>query len=209
MNIAMRDTRELAMTHRPMAAETPPDTKPGAVSPLLFPLDEFYVRQGRAVPAAIALEGVDVPEPYRSLLVHSNDMTPTLEAFHGDTLHVHVLYAEERGDHYHREVLLELDGTNRAVEYGAIRINLALLPADARRDVLAARQPLGHILRAHRIAHASRPKAYLRFVADEHIGGVLRLSDRPVLFGRRNTLTERGNLPLAEIVEILPPEPAS
>lgn len=192
-----------------MATEHNTEIKPVGVSPLLYPLDEFYVRNGRALPAVISIEGAAMPEPHRGLLVHENDMTPTLQNFHHDSLHVQALHAEDRGDFYFREVLLVLDGSGRFVEYGAIKINLGLLPADARREVLEARLPLGRILNTHHIAHASRPKAYLQLVPDDYISSVLGLAGSSVLFGRRNTLTNRDRLPLAEIVEILPPEPAA
>jgi len=45
------------------------------------PLDEFYARAGLPMPSLQELTGKEVPEPYRSLLVHENDMTPTLEQF--------------------------------------------------------------------------------------------------------------------------------
>ena len=41
------------------------------------PLDEFYANAGRALPKIEAVDGIAVPEPYRQLLVHDGDMTPT------------------------------------------------------------------------------------------------------------------------------------
>ncbi len=37
-----------------------------------------------------------MPEPYHSLLVHQNDMTPTLEAFHKDSAHIRALSRDQR-----------------------------------------------------------------------------------------------------------------
>ena len=53
--------------------------------------------------------------------------------------------------------------------------------------------------------HTSRPKAFLRIQADEFIRRALRLDGPAVLYGRRNTLFDPVQRPLAEIVEILPP----
>jgi len=183
-----------------------PVTHTPAISPLLYPLDDFYARMERELPAIEPLDGDAMPEPYQSLLVHENDMTPTLQDFHRDSIHVHALHAEEREGSYFREVLLELDGNGRPVEYGAIKINLGLLPNDTHQEIIEVRLPLGQILFAHEVPHASRPKAYLKVKADEHITGALRLDGAPQLYGRRNTLTDTEGRPLAEIVEILPPE---
>jgi hypothetical protein len=47
-----------------------------------------------------------VPAPYHSLLVHNNDMTPTLENFHDSRIHLEILQSEQRGNFYFRTVVL-------------------------------------------------------------------------------------------------------
>jgi chorismate-pyruvate lyase len=187
-----------------MAAPTSPDI---GVNPYAYPLDEFYAQAGRVLPQIEVLDGPAVPEPFRSLLVHTNDMTPTLEKFHGDTIHLSVLGRQQRDGFYFREVLLLTDGSTVPLEFGAIKINLNLFPPAARRQILDERLPLGHILSDHKIAHSSRPKAFLKIHADQFIAETLRLAGRPILYGRRNTLSDPGQRSLAEIVEILPPIP--
>ena len=176
--------------------------------PIAYPLNDFYAQQGLVLPPIAAVAGGDVPEPYRALLVHQDDMTPTLEQFHGRPIHLRVLRRQQQGELYFREVVLLLDGTDEPVEFGAIKINLALFPPDARRLVLEEKLPLGHILKDCAVAHTSRPKAFLRVPADAFIRGALGLAGSPTLFGRRNTLADPAGQPLAEIVEILPPHPA-
>ena len=56
--------------------------------PFVYPLDEFYARTGLILPKIERLRGEQVPEPYRKLLVHEHDMTPTLESFHGADIHL-------------------------------------------------------------------------------------------------------------------------
>ena len=181
-------------------------TTPPVALPIAYPLDDFYAQQGRPLPLIEPVEGKDVPEPYKTLLVHSDDMTPTLEKFHGGKIHLHVLRLQLRDDFCFREVILELDGSDVPVEFGAIKMNLALFAPAARKLILEEREPLGHILRDCAVAHASRPKAYLRVQSDKLINRVLRLHGSHVLYGRRNTHFDTQNRPLAEIVEILPPE---
>jgi len=178
------------------------------VLPFAFPLDEFYLRAGITLPRIERIDGESVPEPYNSLLVHSQDMTPTLEQFHGDTIHLEVLRREVRDDFYFREVMLKLDGGERPVEFGAIRIDLSLFAAGVRRLILDERLPLGHILKDCGVAHSSRPKAFLRVESDEFMNGVLELTGANTLYGRRNTLFDPHQRALAEIVEILPPTEA-
>jgi hypothetical protein len=44
------------------------------VLPFAFPLDEFYLRAGITLPRIERIDGESVPEPYKSLLVHSQDI---------------------------------------------------------------------------------------------------------------------------------------
>ena len=175
------------------------------VLPIAYPLDDFYAQAGLPLPVIESVPGDDVPEPFKSLLVHQDDMTPTLEKFHGDTIHIRVLRRQQRDDFYFREVLLVTDKDERAVEFGAIKINLALFTPEARQDILGERLPLGHILAERGVTHTSRPKAFLRVQSDAFINSALGLSSAHTLFGRRNTLWDPQQRPLAEIVEILPP----
>ncbi len=182
-------------------------TEAPQVLPYAYPLDDFYAQQGLTLPVIDAIPGEEVPEPYRSLLVHTNDMTPTLERFHGGLIHVTAMRRQERDSFYYREVVLSRDSDDAPVEFGAIKINLSLFPQSARKEILSERIPLGRILAVHKIKHASRPKAYLRVESDDFINNALKLTGSHTLYGRRNTLWDTGNHPLAEVVEILPPEP--
>ncbi|EEF58078.1 hypothetical protein [Pedosphaera parvula] len=173
-------------------------------SSLVHPLDEFYAQAGQPLPPLNQVQGSKVPEPYKTLLVHQNDMTPTLEKFYNSKIHIQVIGRRRKEDAYFREVLLLLDRDEKAVEFGAIKIHLDLFPKPAQDAILEERLPLGRILADHKISHTSRPSAFLRVASDPLINNVLKTSGALVLFGRRNTLFDPKNRPLAEIVEILP-----
>jgi chorismate-pyruvate lyase len=173
--------------------------------PFVYPLDDFYARSGLPLPSFERIPGEQVPEPYRSLLVHEKDMTPTLENFHGAAIHLRILNREQRGDFYFREVVLQLDGSDRPVEFGANKVSLVLFPPKARHLILEERLPLGRILKDCGVAHNTVAKAFFRVQADELINSVLGLSERGVLYGRRATIYDTQKRPLSEIVEILPP----
>ena len=175
---------------------------------IAHPLDGFYARNGSEMPHLKRIPAEQIPRPYRALLVHQNDMTSTLENFHGCSLHLHVVGRDRRNGEYFREVVLQLDGSDKPVEFGAIKINLDLFPAVAQQRILQERHPLGRILKDCTIDYKSRPQAFFRVTSDALINRLLKLAEPTSLFGRHNSLFDQQGRSLAEIVEILPPEVA-
>jgi len=174
--------------------------------PLLFPLDRFYARQEIALPEARRLTANEVPQPYRQLLCGEHDMTPTLEAFHKDRIHLRVLERWQEGEALWRLVALELVDIGRPVEFGAIVIHLSLFPKDAAEVVLEGHCPLGSILSIHHIYHESRPYGFVSVQSDSVINNALGLQGAQTLYGRRNVLKTLDGSAIADILEILPPE---
>ena len=172
---------------------------------LLHPLNDFYEQAGCSLPPVIQVEGGDVPEPYRSLLVHEQDMTPTVERVYRRGISLRVFKRVLYGSIFSRQVVLELENDGREVTFAAIKIYLALFPAEARRLILECTKPLGKILQTQGIAHISRPAAYFQVRADPVIGGALNLTQPCLLYGRQNVLRNPSQHILAQIVEILPP----
>ena len=170
----------------------------------LQPLQNVYASHGLPLPAIERIDGADVPEPYKSLLVQNGDMTPTLENFHHCRIHLNVIRKQTKNNRYLREVVLLLDGSEKPVEYGAIEIDLGLFTPEAQQAIVDGQRPLGSILRDFAISHTSHPKAFLRVIADEVIGKALSTGKSSVLYGRENTLYDSKQRSLAEIVEILP-----
>lgn len=168
------------------------------------PLTEFYAQAGMPLPHIQQIEGSDMPEPHRTLLVHEHDMTPTLEQHHGSRIHLQVLRSERQGNQYHREVVLRLDGSNKPVEFGANRVALDLYPTEAQHLILKEYVPLGSILARFNLVHTCHPSAYLRITADALISRELHVTVGSTLYGRRNTLRNPDGHALSDIVEILP-----
>jgi chorismate-pyruvate lyase len=184
--------------------DRPQTIAPPAALPFVYPLDDFYVRAGLPLPAIEQIQGEEMPEPYRSLLVHDRDMTPTLEKFHTSDIHLKILKREQRGDFYFREVVLLLDGSEMPVEFGANKVSLLLFPPKARQLILGERVPLGRILKDCEISHSTFAKAFFRVAPDELISSVLNLKTPAWLYGRKATIFDAQKRPLSEIVEILP-----
>ncbi|MBE7542359.1 MAG: hypothetical protein M9913_13330 [Bryobacteraceae bacterium] len=171
----------------------------------LKPLAGMYAGMGLALPRVRLVEPSLVPEPYRRLLVHRQDMTPTLEAAHGASLHLRVIRHTVSEELMDRLVVLELDGSGVAVEVGAIQIHLARLPDLARVSVLAMQEPFGAILRDHGLQHSSEPSAFFEIAPDALIADALGTNGVAALHGRASTIRDAQGEILAEVVEILPP----
>ena len=173
-----------------------------------YPLDDFYAVRRLPLPLMELIEPDQVPEPYRSLLVHDSDMTSRLEAFHKSKIHIRALARHHHGRDYFREVVLELDGSRQPVEFGATKVNLDLFPAagprrNPPRGASAGRDPAR--LRHHFFQPARRLFSRRRRCRS--------LAARSACPARRSSLAGAtpcwtpGSAPMAEIVEILPMTP--
>ena len=170
----------------------------------LMPYHYFYEKDGLPLPDFRFLEGGEVPYPYRSLLVHTNDMTPTLAAFHHSRLYLEVHGQERSGDFLMRLVTLHAAASGVPVEYGAIAIQLGSLPPEAAEEVVAGKKPLGALLGEYAVRHRGSPVAYFSVPADDRIAAALNQSPGETLYGRCNQLLDADGLVFADIVEILP-----
>lgn len=170
----------------------------------LLPFHFFYEKAGLELPDLTFLEGGEVPYPYRSLLVHTNDMTPTLAAFHHSKLYLEVHKHESNDEFVMRLVSLHAASSDKPVEYGAIAIQLGGLSEDVRHEVIAGEKPLGGILGEYAVEHRGSPGAYFSVPADGLIADALGQESGEVLYGRCNQLLDRDGAVFADIVEILP-----
>jgi chorismate-pyruvate lyase len=182
-----------------------PSITPATAVPYAYPLDDFYASAGLKLPDIERVNAEELPEPYRGLLAHQSDMTPTLEKFYGAEVHLRILRRDQRNGFYFREVVLCLEGSEKAVEFGAIKINLGPLPPRARQLVLEAHVPFGRVLKDCSVRHSTQAKAFFRLHSDEFISKALGMPQSKMLYGRRATIFDSKQRPLSEVVEILPP----
>ena len=179
------------------------------IAQLIHPLVDSYKLGHCAAPDVEEVQPEEVPEPFHELLVHSNDMTPTLERFHGQSIDLHVLCRRVRGDVMLRQVVLLLAESRLPVEFGAIDIHLDRFAPDPRREIEECRRPLGTLLAMYAVEHHKRPAAFLRVMPDKLILDALGLPVAEPLYGRCNTIYAPDNRPMAEIVELIPPIPTN
>jgi chorismate-pyruvate lyase len=170
---------------------------------LLEPLARLH---GEVAGTFEAIESELVPEPFRSLLVHSGDMTSRLEAFHHGPVTLEVLQSlRSETEEYCREVILRRQGDRGAVEYGAIEIFLDAFEPGIRAKILEGTVPLGGLLNAHKVRYHSEPQAFFQLSPDESLARLLETNVGVLLYGRCNILRHDDGALIARIVEVLPP----
>ena len=184
-------------------AGTPPDDGAARARGLLYPLDLVYERAGIAAPEAAEVAPEQIPLPYRSLLVHRDDMTPTLERHFGGRVVLRPLSVFRSGRSYFRRVLLVSEYAGQPVEMGAIRMELDAFDAPIRRKILENEIPFGRVVRDGRFDCRSEPTAFLAVKPNPEMMGVFWMREPSTLYGRRTRIVRRGAV-IGDIVEILP-----
>lgn len=169
----------------------------------LYPLDTVYRRAGVELPDWRVVAPDEIPAPYRSLLVHQQDMTSRLEHHYGGRVVLRALGTFTSRGWYFRRVLLVQEYTGRPVEMGAIRIKLEVFGARLRRQILRNEIPLGRLLRESRFAYTSHAKAFLAFEPSPEMMGVFWMREPRTLYGRCTEISS-GNRKIGDIVEVLP-----
>ena len=173
---------------------------------LLWPLNFFYAQDGRELPELTPLFEEQIPEPYRRLLVHRCNMTPTLEKYYSGTIHIEPIHMIQVDGEITREVVLRMDADEKPVEYSANRIFLPAVTAQARQMIMEARVPLGSILRICDCRHTVHPSGFFRIRPTGFMMQVFDMQAKASLFGRRTTLVGLDGKTIAEVCEILPME---
>jgi hypothetical protein len=177
------------------------------IAPVLPETLRKFMRERCRIPADAfrPLAPKDVPEPARRLLVHSQDMTSTLAAFHESPLRVQLLQRQRENDLYLREVFLRTQSGDAIVEYGVIAIALEQFTPTQQDAIEAGQIPLGALLHRFKIAFESAPIGFFSTSGESLAGTALHSPADSTCYGRFNRLSKPTAEPLAWILEILPP----
>lgn len=170
---------------------------------VLYPLDFVYRRAGVELPKAKVVQPRDIPLPYRSLLVHDDDMTLTLERHFGGQVVLRPLSTFTSRGSYFRRVLLVQEYAGRPVEMGAIRMRLDAFGARLRNKILKNEIPFGRIMRDGHFVYKSDAKAFLAVTPNPEMMGVFWMREPRILYGRRTEIIRHGTK-IGDIVEVLP-----
>jgi chorismate-pyruvate lyase len=156
-------------------------------------------------PKAVEAPPEDVPEPYHRLLVHTEHMTETVEAFYGSSVSVKVLNCRRNGNEYARKILLAMKSNPRwVVQFGLVRINLGVCPDPVRAAILEGKVPLGRVLIQNNMLRRIEPVAFLRVSLSATMAEWFRVPAGAETFGRVGVIYT-GDQPVVEVLEILAP----
>jgi chorismate-pyruvate lyase len=156
-------------------------------------------------PTAVEVAADDVPHPYHKLLVHTHHMTVTVEDFYRSPVDVRVLACRREGNEYARKILLTLkEDARRVVQFGLVRINLAVCPEPVRNAIIEGKTPLGRILIEHNMLRRIEPLAFLRVTLGPVMTEWFHAAPGTETFGRIGVIYT-GKRPAVEVLEILAP----
>ena len=145
-----------------------------------------------------------VPEPYRGLLVHTQHMTVTVEAYFHDAVDVEVHEVAQRGQEYARKITLRLRAGRKVVQYGVIAVNLDALDSSVAADIVAGKTPLGRVLIDHDVLRVVEPVQFFRVALPDDLAEVMGVPVGSVTYGRLGVITADGH-PAVRVAEILTP----
>ena len=182
-----------------------PDNIQELTESLLWPLNLFYTFYSREMPQITPIFDLHLPAPYKKLLAHERNMTPTLERFYRSSIHIERLNVVPDREETRREVILRLDNTQHPVEYGASRVFLKALPARAVDLIGAGHMPLGTILHQCQCHHTVELAGFFKVKPTSFFKTIFPSVNGAPLYGRRNTLVALDGTPIAEVCEVLPP----
>jgi chorismate-pyruvate lyase len=145
-----------------------------------------------------------MPEPYRLLLAHTEHMTVTVERFHGGAVDVRVLDTLVRDTHYSRKIILTRQSDGEVVQFGIMRINLALLSPEVRAEIESQRTPLGRILIEHDVLRKIHLMSLWRVLPGADLCRIFGLPQPQFTYGRAAVIDCNGE-PAVELLEIVTP----
>ncbi len=143
-----------------------------------------------------------VPEPYKTLLVHEHHMTVTVEAHHGSLVDVRILARRHEGDSYARKILLALQSTGKIVQFGIVRVHLEYCTVLVREAIIAGKTPLGRILIEHDVLRRIEPTAFLQITPGAEMMRWFGVAKTPPTYGRLALIHCDGQ-PAIELLEIV------
>ncbi|MBM4096553.1 MAG: hypothetical protein FJ261_07235 [Planctomycetes bacterium] len=145
-----------------------------------------------------------IPEPYSGLLAHDHHMTVALERHHGYPVEVTILQSRISGEEYHRRIVLTTRGSSKVVLYGLVRLQLSLVPREAREEILEEKKPLGRVLIERSVLRRVEHMALLRFSSRPVDMARFELSGPCQLYGRLAYL-HCDDKPAIELLEVVRP----
>lgn len=145
----------------------------------------------------------EVPEPQRGLLGHRSHMTVVLEHWYDSPVEVVVFREWHKDPYYARVIQLRLQGTERVVEYGIMRIDLRACGDEAREAILSHSAPLGRVLIGADLLTEVEYDSFLEFMPDPALMAALEVKETEPFYGRLASIHANGGHAV-DLLEIMP-----
>ena len=181
-------------------------------SPLMNPLDELqklashFPDRDRLFEKVEHIPASTTPEPYKSLLVHEQHMTVTMEQFYRCGVEVSVVFEELQDPLYMREILLTKTGTQEVIQFGLVRFDFSYVTPAVKAEILAKELPLGRVLIRHNVLRHIDLGAILKITPGPALRQHLQLTDASPVYGRMATIFCNGR-PAVDLLEVATPVP--
>jgi chorismate-pyruvate lyase len=165
-----------------------------------FSNDPPLIADAEHVPSALT------PEPYKSMLVHDQHMTVTMESYHRSKVDVQILERSRDGETYCRKILLLKAGTPEVVQFGLVRFNFQYVTAEVRDEIVAGNTPLGRVLINHNVLRQIDLGAILRITMGPQLHELFGKPAERVTYGRLATIF-CNKRPAVDLLEVTVPLP--
>lgn len=179
------------------------DTHP--VTPDLDELAALFYPSTEALGRFEEVAAADMPPVFQQLLAHNNHMTVTVEGYHQSPVNVRVLDKSIQGDHYARKILLARQSDGSVVQYGIMRIDLAQVSAEVRRQIESEGIPLGRVLISHNVLREVELVSLWRIEPGDELRTLLNTALGEIVYGRTALIHVAGE-PAVELLEIVTPD---
>jgi len=167
-------------------------------------LDLFYDDPGRCG-ELLSVDSQQVPTEYRRLLAHNEHMTVAMEAHHESLVDVEILKSLQDKCTYARKILLRRQKDAAVVQFGILRLDLALLEDAVRDEILSGKRPLGRILVRHNVMRSVRLETLWHVQLGPDLAALFEASTGVSTYGRTATIELNGEKAV-EVLEIVLPE---
>jgi len=152
--------------------------------------------------SGVAVTAAELPWAFGELLAHHGHMTPKLTGFHGGPVLLDVLTHVQDGDVYSRQIVLRASSSGAVVEFGIVRLDLAVTSDEVRAAIVARKTPLGDILNRYRVLTRVEPKWFLRFEPTGLLADCFKGTAGDALYGRFGVIYFHEQ-PAVELLEIV------
>ncbi|MDA0837642.1 MAG: hypothetical protein O3B01_03725 [Planctomycetota bacterium] len=160
---------------------------------------------GLGAPQYEFVDGKDVPEPYRTLLVHEDHMTVTMEGFYHEKVELRVVDVSRKENLYARKILLTAGDTGKVIQFGIMRFNFDYCSDAVRDEILEGVTPLGYILIKHNLLRRIDVHHFLRMQPNDEVTSYFQIKDAGPTYGRLATIF-CNEKPAVELLEVASPE---